>query len=120
METSMFIVSLLLPLTLIFLGFMYRHDTPTGPNYFAGFRTRRSMQNEKTWEFAHRFGGRIWFFMGLVTLPMAAIAMFLVIRHGFMNVEIFAIIVIAVQFVLLMASYVVVDIAIDRRFGKLK
>lgn len=68
------ICDLLVPLAMVGGGyFMWRH-TPDEPDSLVGYRTIRSMQNRDTWRFANTYAGRLWFWVGLVTLiPSAAV-----------------------------------------------
>ena len=44
-----------------------------------GYRTPRSMKNKETWEFAHRYAGRIWFKTGWAVLLIAMAAMLMLL-----------------------------------------
>lgn len=71
----MLFISLLVPLTTIGLGMLFMNKAPGNINYFFGYRTRRSMKNITTWNFAHRYCGRIWFLCGIITAPVSIIIM---------------------------------------------
>lgn len=61
----------LLPIILLIFGFTLGKHPPAKINSFVGYRTPRSMQNQDTWQFAHRHNGRIWRRMGAVLLPVS-------------------------------------------------
>ena len=44
-----------------------------------GYRTRRSMKNKHTWEFAHAYCGRMWMWGGGVILPISLASMLCVL-----------------------------------------
>ena len=50
----MLIVVLLIPLTMLFFGWLLFRRTPKEINYAFGYRTKRSMRNEETWKFANQ------------------------------------------------------------------
>ena len=39
-----------------------------------------SMKNKDTWEFAHKYCGKVWYVCGMVMLPITVIFMLLVIE----------------------------------------
>ena len=63
---------LLIPCLMIGFGWMFWKYPPKTINGVYGYRTRRSMKNAETWEFAHRYCGKIWLVTGLCLLPVAA------------------------------------------------
>lgn len=74
----MFAMSLLMPLSMILLGRLLMLRPPRQINTLFGYRTPRSMKNQDTWNFAHRYAGRLWWVMGWPLLVVSAMAMFLV------------------------------------------
>lgn len=76
---GMLIMDLLIPLTMIFFGKMFIRKPPKEVNMFFGYRTSMSMKNKDTWDFAHKYYGKIWYYCGLVTLPLTALAMLMVL-----------------------------------------
>jgi len=54
----MLIVVLLIPLTMLFFGWLLFRRTPKEINYVYGYRTKRSMMNEETWRFANQYFGK--------------------------------------------------------------
>ena len=57
----MLIMVLLIPLTMIFFGWLLFRKTPKEINYVYGYRTKRSMMNEGTWRFANQYCGKAWY-----------------------------------------------------------
>ena len=68
----MFIMDLLIPIIMILLGRAFLKKAPKEINYIFGYRTSRSMKNRDTWEFAHRYCGKIWLICGLTLIPIVA------------------------------------------------
>lgn len=66
--------TLLLCLTMIGFGRAFMKEAPKDIDLAFGYRTKRSMQNRQTWEFAHSFAGRLWFRMGCGILPLSILA----------------------------------------------
>lgn len=63
----------LIPFSMVFLGYSYLVNPPKNINNSFGYRTSMSMKNKKTWEFVHRYIGRVWFKSGLLMLFIAAL-----------------------------------------------
>lgn len=75
----MLIMDLLLPFTMIGFGRYFMKKAPKEINLVFGYRTSMSMKNKDTWEFAHKHCGKVWYFCGMVMLPITVIFMLLVI-----------------------------------------
>jgi hypothetical protein len=69
---------------MILMGNLFITRTPNYISRHYGYRTRLSMKNRHTWLFAHDYFGRIWFWYGLVSLPLS-IAGMLLCRNGDFN-----------------------------------
>ena len=78
----MFIMVLLIPLTMIFFGWLLFRKTPKEINYIYGYRTKRSMMNEETWRFANQYFGKVWYLCGLILAPLSVIAIGIVFGKG--------------------------------------
>ena len=78
----MLIMVLLIPLTMIFFGWLLFRKTPKEINYVYGYRTKRSMMNEETWRFANQYFGKVWYLCGLISAPLSVIAIALVFGKG--------------------------------------
>ena len=75
----MLIMDLLLPFTMIGFGRYFTKKAPKEINSVFGYRTSMSMKNKDTWEFAHKYCGKVWYVCGMVMLPITVIFMLLVI-----------------------------------------
>ena len=78
----MLIMVLLIPLTMIFFGWLLFRKTPKEINYIYGYRTKRSMMNEETWRFANQYFGKVWYLCGLISAPLSVIAIAIVFGKG--------------------------------------
>ena len=75
----MLAMDLIMPLSMIFLGKYFSKRAPGEINYIFGYRTTRSMKNQDTWQFAHRFFGKLWYKSGLILLGLTLFCMFALI-----------------------------------------
>ena len=78
----MLIMVLLIPLTMLFFGWLLFRRTPKEVNYVYGYRTKRSMMNEETWRFANQYFGKVWYLCGLILAPLSVIAIAIVFGKG--------------------------------------
>lgn len=114
--TEFIIPPIIIPLVMIICGAIFMKNAPKEINQFYGYRTEMSMKNRDTWEFAHKFNGKIWFICGLILLPASVAALSLLIKRvGF---EIAILIVAGAQFVPILGSIIVTEAALRIKFDK--
>lgn len=75
----MLTMTLLIPVTMIGFGKAFLKQPPKEIHALFGYRTSMSMKNADTWEFAHKYCGKIWFVSGLASLPLSLLVMLFVI-----------------------------------------
>ena len=64
----MFICNLIIPFLMIIFGKVMYHHTPKTINGIYGYRTKMSMKNKETWQFAHNYCGKLWVKIGYILL----------------------------------------------------
>lgn len=114
----MLIMNLLIPVTMIGFGSYFMKNAPKEINAVFGYRTSMSMKNKDTWEFAHKYCGKIWYVCGMVMLPITVIFMILVIGKNEDCVGRIGGIIGGVQLVLLIGSILPTEIALRKNFDK--
>ena len=77
-----------------------------------------SMKNQDTWQFAHRYFGRLWYRCGLVLTPVTAAVMCLALGKGESAVSWLGSALCIVQLVVLLASIAPTERALRRTFDK--
>lgn len=75
----MFCCTLLIPIIMIIAGNSMRLGKFKTINSIVGYRTRRSMKNQQTWDYAQRECGRLWMRWGVLMLVPAAVIMLLLL-----------------------------------------
>ena len=114
----MLVMSLLLPLVMIVVGRLFVKKPPRSVNGAFGYRTRRSMQSQAAWDFAHAYNGRLWLRCGLALLPVSALVM-LQCRGGTEGtVGGFAGALCGVQLAVLLLTIVPTEAALRRNFDE--
>ena len=109
---------LLTPGVTLFFGWRFQKKPPKTINSFYGYRTARSMKNQETWGFAHRYCGRLWFRIGLVLLPVSLLAMLPVLGQESSLVGIWCCVVVLIQVVVLVGSLFPVERALKQTFDE--
>ena len=109
---------LLIPLLMLGLGKRFMHKPPQKINRFFGYRTAMSMKNQDTWDFAHKYCGRIWFKLGWGVLLLSVFPMLLVFKKDKDTVEFTGEIVFCLQIVPLIVSAIFTENALKKIFDK--
>lgn len=71
-----FVFLIFIPLMMIVIGGSWRKRPPKSINWIYGYRTTRSMKSQEAWEFAHKYVGELWFKMGIITIVISLIFLF--------------------------------------------
>lgn len=92
--------------------------TPREINSVFGYRTAMSMKNQDTWEFSHKYSGRLWFRCGLVLLPLSAIPLLFVLDKDITTVSVAGLIVMFLQLIPMLGTISLTEAALRRIFDK--
>lgn len=114
----MLLMDLMIPLTMIGFGRYFMKNAPKEINAVFGYRTPMSMKNEDTWEFAHKYCGKIWYVCGLILLPVTVIFLLLVIGKSKDYVGTTGGLICGAQFIPFIGSIFPTEIALKKRFDK--
>lgn len=71
----MLVCCTMIPAMMIVIGRWFMQGGPKERNMLFGYRTKRSMQSQEAWVFAHHFCGKLWLWIGAVLVPMTIAAM---------------------------------------------
>ena len=110
----MLIMGLLIPFTMVGFGKIFMSKAPKNINLFFGYRTTMSMKNRGTWEFAHKMIGKLWFWCGLVLLPLSILPFILVMNKDTSTIGKIGAIVVAVQLLLITGTIIPVEVALKK------
>lgn len=114
----MLIMDLLVPLTMIGLGRLFLTKAPKNINATFGYRTTMSMKNRDTWDFAHKYCGKLWFWLGLVLVPLSVIPLLFVLGKEIDTIAAVGTVVCFVQLVPLVGSIIPTEIALKKTFDQ--
>ena len=72
------LIGILLPAVLVLLsGFLWQRFPSKKINHLYGYRTRRSMQNQQTWDYANRIGPVMFIKTGIYLIIIGVLAYWL-------------------------------------------
>ena len=114
----MLAMGLLFPVVMILFGTMFMKSAPKKINYIFGYRTELSMKNRDTWEFAHKYIGKLWFRFGLLLIPSTVISMLFVISKTENIVGTVGLIVGFINTIVLIVPIFFTEKALNKAFDK--
>ena len=114
----MLAVILLMPLTMIIFGRHFMHSPPKGINGSYGYRTSMSMKSRETWDFAHRYFGRLWYILGLILLPMSVTPMFFLLGKSVETIGNAGLVIMGAQLLFLTLPIFPTERALKRNFDQ--
>lgn len=65
LENPLFLMALIIGLTFIIAGAWMSKYPPQKPNLLYGYRSKKSMKNEKNWALAQKYAGQLMIRLGL-------------------------------------------------------
>lgn len=114
----MLIADLLVPLTMIFFGARFEKNAPKEINAAFGYRTTMSMKNKETWQFAHKYIGRLWKICGWLVLLISVVVMLFSRGKDIIAVSIIGGIVCITQIVVMICTMIPTEIALKKNFDE--
>ncbi len=111
-------MNLLFPLIMIVMGRYFMKKSPKEINYIFGYRTNMSMKNKDTWDFAHKYFGKLWFRLGWLLIPISVIPMLFVIGKGEDIIGTVGMVVMVIDLILLIAPIFPTERALKKIFDK--
>ena len=116
MFVFLFICCMLIPATMIGFGLLWKSNPPKNINDLYGYRTSMSMKNKDTWNFAHRYIGRICYISGVITTIISVIILF--IFKNSVKFESITIYLVFIQLAFLFAGIILTEISLKKNFDK--
>jgi hypothetical protein len=114
----MLVTQLLIPLSMLGFGRQFLKGGPRKINTLFGYRTPMSMKNQETWEHAHVYAGRIWWKMGILTLPIPFVTMLPLLRQSTETIGRFGALFCWLQCILMLAVIPMTERELKRVFDK--
>lgn len=114
----MVVMDLLIPLTMIGFGRYFLKSAPKEVNAIFGYRTTMSMKNRDTWEFAHRYCGKIWYCTGIIMLPLTVLSMLFVLGKSTDTIGWLGSVICFIQMIPLIGSIFPTEKALKKTFDR--
>ena len=109
---------LIIPVTMIGFGKYFMNTSPKNIGFGFGYRTSMSMKNKDTWQFAHRYIGKLWYRIGWILIPATVLHFFFSIGKDRESVGNFALILNIVQMLCLVAPIFPTERALKDTFDR--
>ncbi len=114
----MLIMELLIPGTMLGFGWIFLHKPPETINYAYGYRTPMSTKSQETWDFAHRYAGRLWYRWGMWLMIVSIMIMLLLIGKDKNTIGNVGSILCMLQLIPMIAVIVPTERALKQNFDK--
>ena len=114
----MLLVILLMPLMMVGFGLLLMKNPPKRINSVYGYRTRRSVRSQDTWEFAHHYFGKLWLVCGLVSIPISLVPICLVLGKSEQVISVTGLIVLGLQTLLMLVTIILTERALKNNFDE--
>lgn len=114
----MTLMDLLIPVLMIGFGRSFMRRPPEKINPWYGYRTRMSVKNKDTWDFAHRYAGKIWFVSGWIILLLTVPAVLMMLGQDERTIGTAGAVICVIQCVPMAAATIPTEIALRRRYDK--
>lgn len=112
----MAVVSLFIPIIMVIFGKSFLKAAPKEINGIYGYRTAMSMKNQDTWEFAHKHFGKVWFYAGLILLPLNIIPLLFVMGESKDLIGTVGIVVCLIDTAVMLLSIIPTEKALKKNF----
>lgn len=109
---------IIIPALMIICGKYYIKKAPKNINHFVGYRTTRSMKNNETWKFAHKYFSKMWYKWGLIMIPISILPMVFVIGRDEDTIGTLGAIICSLQIVPILVSIVFTEKALKDNFDE--
>lgn len=112
---------LILPVSMIITGIAYRKGNyPQKINSSFGYRTKMSMKNKETWEFAQKQFGKIWFLTGTVIFLPSVVPMLFVVDKEIDFIGWFGGAIVVIQVLFMIVPMILTENSLKKQFDETK
>ena len=115
---ALMITIFLLPLVMVICGMSYVKRGPKRISKMQGYRTKMSMKNRETWDFAHKHLGDLWFKLGAPLLAVTSVVSLLVFRESTKNITLWCCVILVIQMVIMLTPIYFTEKAVKKNFDE--
>ena len=110
------VCSLLVPLSMIILGYTWKDKPPKNRQGLSGYRTTMSRMNDETWKYAHRCWGRINFVLGIIVVILSIFI--LILTKNDTNFEMISVYLVFLQLGIMVLTIIPTEFLLHKHFTK--
>lgn len=114
----MMVALFLLPLVMVICGMTYTKRGPKRISKVSGYRTKMSMKNRETWDFAHGYLGDLWFKLGTPLLAITSVMSLIVFRQSDEKIMFWCCLIIVIQLVIMVIPVYFTEKALKANFDE--
>lgn len=111
-------MTVLIPLVMLFAGWMMQKHPPKKISSWYGYRTKRSMQSQAAWDFAHQVCGGLWIKWGTVLLIGSGLVCIAYPYVGNAYRCVIVVVAVLVQILLLVGTILPTERALQKQFDE--
>ena len=115
---ALMITIFLLPLVMVICGMSYTKRGPKRITRLQGYRSKMSMKNRETWDFAHKNLGDLWFKLGAPLLAVTSVVSLLVFRETTKQITTWCCVIFVIQLVIMILPVVYTEKALKENFDE--
>lgn len=115
---ALMITIFLLPLVMVICGMSYTKRGPKKITRLQGYRSKMSMKNRETWDFAHKNLGDLWFKLGAPLLAVTSVVSLLVFRESTKQITTWCCVIFVIQLVIMVLPVVYTEKALKENFDE--
>ncbi len=118
MIIALVITTLIIPVMMIIIGLIFNHKPPKVINSMNGYRSKLSMKNQDTWDYANRYMGEVWFKLGIAMSIISLALTFLYIGKDKDTQGWILFAFTMVQLAMMLSTIVVIELKLRKVFDK--
>lgn len=115
---ALMITIFLLPLVMVICGMSYTKRGPKKITRLQGYRSKMSMKNRETWDFAHKNLGDMWFKLGAPLLAVTSVVSLLVFRETTKQITTWCCVIFVIQLVIMVLPVAYTEKALKENFDE--
>lgn len=115
---ALMITIFLLPLVMVICGMSYTKRGPKRITRLQGYRSKMSMKNRETWDFAHKNLGDLWFKLGAPLLAVTSVVSLLVFRETTKQITTWCCVIFVIQLVIMVLPVAYTEKALKENFDE--
>ena len=115
---ALMITIFLLPLVMVICGMSYTKRVPKKITRLQGYRSKMSMKNRDTWDFAHKNLGDLWFKLGAPLLAVTSVVSLLVFRESTKQITTWCCVIFVIQLAIMVLPVFYTEKALKENFDE--